>query len=215
LFAAGAVLLIAHPVFAGGRANYVEVASWDTGYQAQYTITNDGPGDLPKWTVAFDLPAGSAISSSWDSVLSRSGQHLVFDNAAWNGGLAPGSATTFGFVVVGLGRPASCKINGGPCDTLAPLAEAPRGRGNRGLRAPARRSVAQVTANTEVTGPGLAAGGVGERPSLHANPALAARRSQTAARRSRSSQRAPGRSARSSRTGAIARSDVRRRPRAA
>jgi len=123
---AGAILLVAGPAFAiGARANYVEVAAWETGYQAQYTITNDGPGDITHWRVIFDLPAGSSPSSSWDSARSGSGQHLIFDNAAWNGALAPGSSTSFGFVVSGLGRPVSCTINGGPCNTLAPLAMAP------------------------------------------------------------------------------------------
>jgi hypothetical protein len=122
LLVAGALLLIAHPTLAAGRANYIEVSSWETGYQAQYTITNDGPGNLPRWAVTFDLPAGSSISSSWDSELTTAGPHLAFNNAAWNGDLTPGSSTTFGFVVVGTGRPVGCKINTGPCDTLAPLA---------------------------------------------------------------------------------------------
>jgi len=126
LVVAGAILLVAGPALAvGARANYVEVASWETGYQAQYTITNDGPGDITHWRVIFDLPAGSTPSSTWDSVRSGSGQHLIFDNAAWNGALAPGSSTSFGFVIVGLGRPVRCTINGGPCDTLPPLAMAP------------------------------------------------------------------------------------------
>lgn len=126
LLVAGAILLIATPAHASARANYVEIAAWDTGYQAEYTITNDGPGTITRWRVIFDLPAGSSPSSSWDSVRSGSTQHLIFDNAAWNGELAPGSHTTFGFVVVGLGRPVGCTINGGPCDTLAPLTAAPR-----------------------------------------------------------------------------------------
>jgi hypothetical protein len=125
LLVVGAFLLIAHPAFAGDRANYVEISSWDTGYQAQYTITNDGPGTVTTWTVSFDLPSGSSISSSWDSVRAGAGQHLVFNNASWNGSLLPGESTTFGFVVVGLDRPQSCKINGGPCDTFPPLAPPP------------------------------------------------------------------------------------------
>ena len=122
LVVAGAILLFAGPAFAFGmRANYVEVAAWDTGYQAQYTIANDGPGSVSQWTVAFDLPASDTISSSWDSVLVRSGQHLVFTSASWNGALAPGQSTSFGFVVVGVTRPANCTINGGPCNTLPAL----------------------------------------------------------------------------------------------
>jgi len=118
----GATLLIAHPALAAGpRADYVEIASWDTGYQAQYTVANDGPGAFSQWTVAFDLPINNTISSSWDSVLTRSGTHLVFSNAAWNGDMPPGASTSFGFVVVGLARPTNCTINGGPCDTLPAL----------------------------------------------------------------------------------------------
>src|SRR5262245_32394481 len=133
LVVAGAILLVADPALAvGARANYVEVASWETGYQAQYTITNDGPGDITHWRVIFDLPAGSSPSSTWDSVRSGTGQHLIFDNAAWNGTLAPGSSTSFGFVIVGLGRPVRCTINGGPCDTLPPFAMAP----SRDVRSP-------------------------------------------------------------------------------
>jgi len=121
LLVASAILLLTRPAIAGDRANYVEVAAWDTGYQAQYTITNDGPGTLTTWTVAFDLPSGSTISSSWDSVHAGSAPHPIFNNATWNGELPPGGSTSFGFVVVGLGRPAGCTINGTPCDTLAPL----------------------------------------------------------------------------------------------
>jgi hypothetical protein len=138
-FLVGASLLITHPAFAAGpRADYVEVAAWDTGYQAQYTVANDGPGTMATWTVAFDLPASDSISSSWDSVLVRSGPHLVFSNAAWNGALTPGTFTTFGFVVVGTTRPANCTINGGPCDTLPAFAGVSRsrvspGRGDRAL----------------------------------------------------------------------------------
>ncbi len=122
LAVAGAILLFAGPAFAFGmRADYVEVAAWDTGYQAQYTIANDGPGSVSKWSVAFDLPTNATISSNWDSVLVRSGQHLVFTSAAWNSALVPGQATSFGFVVVGTARPANCTINGGPCNTLPAL----------------------------------------------------------------------------------------------
>jgi long-subunit fatty acid transport protein len=82
LVAAGAILLFAGPAFAFGvRANNVEVAAWDTGYQGQYTVANNGPGSVSQWTVAL-LPTSDMISSSWDSVLVRSGQHLVFTSAA-------------------------------------------------------------------------------------------------------------------------------------
>lgn len=142
----GAISLTGHSAFAAGRANYVEVAAWDTGYQAEYRITNDGPGDLTAWTVVFDLPTNNGISSSWDSVLARSGTRLVFRNAAWNGSLRPGESTSFGFVVVGLARPTNCTINGGPCDTFAPLANAaPHRRPAPAPQPSSERRIAAVT----------------------------------------------------------------------
>ncbi|HEX3761575.1 MAG TPA: cellulose binding domain-containing protein [Kofleriaceae bacterium] len=148
----GATLLIAHPAFAAGpRADYVEIASWDTGYQAQYTVANDGPGTISAWTVAFDLPANNTISSSWDSALTRSGTHLVFTNATWNGDLPPGAQTSFGFVVAGLTRPTNCRINGGPCDTLPALTErlppVPRSAPGPGDRVHQRREHGIVACN--------------------------------------------------------------------
>jgi hypothetical protein len=134
VLAVGVLSLMAHPASASVRANYVETAAWETGYQAEYRITNDGPGDVSSWTVVFDLPTNNQISSSWDSAFTRAAQRLIFRNASWNGSLAPGASTSFGFVVVGVTRPANCTVNGGPCDTLAPLARAPHRSGAAATR---------------------------------------------------------------------------------
>ena len=37
------------------------------------------------WVVEFDLPAGSTVSSSWESTRTSTGQHHRFANASWNG----------------------------------------------------------------------------------------------------------------------------------
>lgn len=57
------------------------------------------------WTVEFDLPAGTTVSSSWSAVRTQSGQHYTFTNVGWNGTIAPGAEQGFGFNAAGTGLP--------------------------------------------------------------------------------------------------------------
>ncbi|MFC6022001.1 cellulose binding domain-containing protein [Plantactinospora solaniradicis] len=116
---AGLAVLTAPTAYAARArltAAYVEASTWSTGYGGGYTVTNVGDAVAEGWTVEFDLPAGSRVTSSWSSVRSQTGQRYRFTNATWNGSLAPGASADFGFNVSGLGRPTSCLVNGQPCD---------------------------------------------------------------------------------------------------
>ncbi|MEU1721642.1 cellulose binding domain-containing protein [Nonomuraea sp. NPDC005692] len=46
------------------------------------------------WTVTFTLPPGHTITGSWNGAVTVSGRTVTFRNAAHNGTLAPGAATT-------------------------------------------------------------------------------------------------------------------------
>ncbi|MER7503165.1 endo-1,4-beta-xylanase [Nonomuraea pusilla] len=73
---------------------------WDNGYVVQpVTVTNTGSSALGGWTVTFTLPAGHAITGSWNAALTVSGQTVTARNLAYNGSLAPDASTTFGFQV--------------------------------------------------------------------------------------------------------------------
>ena len=48
------------------EASYQTVTSWGTGYTGQYTITNPGTAAVTGWTLAFQLPDGTSVSSLWD-----------------------------------------------------------------------------------------------------------------------------------------------------
>lgn len=114
---AGALLfLLAPPASAAtGTAVFTKTADWGTAYQAQYTITNTGSSTLDSWTVQFDLPSGTAVGTYWDALLTTSGNHSTFSNRDYNGSLAPGASTTFGWVSSGPGTPTGCLLNGNPC----------------------------------------------------------------------------------------------------
>ncbi len=114
----GAAVLIAQPAFAAGvTATFTKTSSWETGFEAKYTITNGTTTTISSWTVAFDLPAGMSISASWDSVRTDSGNRHSFANAGWNGTIAAGGTASFGFDAVGNGTavPSNCTINGASC----------------------------------------------------------------------------------------------------
>ncbi|WP_406674040.1 cellulase family glycosylhydrolase [Nonomuraea sp. N2-4H] len=73
---------------------------WSDGYVVQpVTVTNDGDSGITGWTVTFTLPAGHTPAGSWNASLSVSGQTVTARNAAYNGTLAPGGSTGFGFQV--------------------------------------------------------------------------------------------------------------------
>ncbi|MGI5268413.1 PQQ-dependent sugar dehydrogenase [Nonomuraea sp. CA-218870] len=67
---------------------------WATGYVVQpVTVTNTGTSPVTGWRVTVTLPAGHQITGSWNAA----GSGAVFENAPYNGALAPGQSTTFGF----------------------------------------------------------------------------------------------------------------------
>jgi chitinase len=97
-------------------ATFGKDSDWGTGYQGKYTITNGTSATITSWTIAFDLPTGTTMGSYWDVLISSSGNHYVATNRTYNGTIAAGGATSFGFVASGSGAPTNCTINGASCD---------------------------------------------------------------------------------------------------
>src|SRR5689334_14535063 len=118
LVAGGTAVALAPDAHAAGAAlsaTFVRTSSWNSGYGADYVITNTGDATATGWTVEFDLPAGTTVTSSWSSVRASAGNHHRFSNVSWNGTVAPGATVSFGFNVAALGVPLGCTINGAPC----------------------------------------------------------------------------------------------------
>ncbi|MBO3748750.1 cellulose binding domain-containing protein [Streptosporangiaceae bacterium NEAU-GS5] len=74
-------------------------SQWSTGYVIQpVTVTNTGTATITSWTVTITLPAGHALTGSWNATVTTSGQTVTAKSVAHNGTLAPGASTTsFGF----------------------------------------------------------------------------------------------------------------------
>ncbi|MCX5363358.1 cellulose binding domain-containing protein [Streptomyces sp. NBC_00124] len=125
----GAILLTGTAQAAGVGAAYTRTSDWSTGYTAQYVVTNNSGETEKGWTLEFDLPSGSGLSSLWNAESSVSGQHITVRPAKWDTeGLAPGKSVTVGFVVNGTGDPSGCLIDDAACSADDGATPEPSGR---------------------------------------------------------------------------------------
>ncbi|MGW0827332.1 glycosyl hydrolase family 18 protein [Streptomyces sp. NPDC002845] len=97
-------------------ATYAKTQDWGTGFEGKWTVKNTGTTTIGSWTVEWDFPSGTSVTSAWDADVTSSGTHWTARNKTWNGTLAPGASVSFGFNGSGPGAPADCKLNGGSCD---------------------------------------------------------------------------------------------------
>ncbi|MFG3476653.1 glycosyl hydrolase family 18 protein [Streptomyces sp. NPDC047980] len=97
-------------------ATYAKVQDWGSGFEGKWTVKNTGTTSISSWTVEWDFPSGTSVTSAWDADVTSSGTHWTAKNKSWNGTLAPGATVSFGFNGAGAGSPADCRINGGSCD---------------------------------------------------------------------------------------------------
>lgn len=75
-------------------------SQWQTGYVVQpATVTNTTTTAIRGWRVSFTLPAGQSIVGSWNATLSGTTGTVTATNMSYNGNLAPGGRTDFGFQV--------------------------------------------------------------------------------------------------------------------
>ncbi|MBL7253816.1 GH12 family glycosyl hydrolase domain-containing protein [Paractinoplanes lichenicola] len=94
--------------------------TWNTGLTANVTVANTGSTALNGWALAFTLPAGQSITSSWNAALTGSSGAVTARNIAWNGAIAPGASASFGFQATHTGStaaPSAFSLNGSPCTT--------------------------------------------------------------------------------------------------
>jgi chitodextrinase len=70
---------------------------WSTGFTATVTVTNTGTVAIQSWRVSWTWPGSQQITSLWNGNLTQSGSSESVTNMSYNGGLAPGGSTSFGF----------------------------------------------------------------------------------------------------------------------
>jgi hypothetical protein len=99
-------------------ASYQAGTGWGTGYSGQYTITNPGTTAVSGWTLGFQLPDGTSISSLWDGSYTDDGGRVTVTSDSWDSTIQPGGSVSVGFVTTSTGQagqPSGCTINGASC----------------------------------------------------------------------------------------------------
>lgn len=75
--------------------------AWSGGFTATVTVTNTGDRALTGWSADWTFPADQTVGNAWNATVTQSGRSAHAVNASYNGALAPGAATTFGFQGIG------------------------------------------------------------------------------------------------------------------
>ncbi|MFC0028606.1 cellulose binding domain-containing protein [Micromonospora chaiyaphumensis] len=91
---------------------------WNNGFTADVTITNTGSSTVNGWTLNYNLPSGQTITGSWNATVTQSGSAVTARNLSYNGTLAPGASTSFGYQATlsgGFSTRSSFTLNGSTC----------------------------------------------------------------------------------------------------
>jgi Cellulose binding domain len=88
------------PPPSGACAATSSVNAWNGGFVATVKVTAGSAG-TNGWAVALTLPAGVAVTSTWNATPTGSSGAVRFGNVAYNGKLTSGQSTEFGFQATG------------------------------------------------------------------------------------------------------------------
>ncbi|MEU4826921.1 glycosyl hydrolase family 18 protein [Actinomadura sp. NPDC023710] len=120
--AAATALLTAPPASSAQAvtATCKKTSDWGTGFDGNCTITNGTGSAISSWKLEADLPSGTSVGNVWNATKTVSGNHYTFANTGWNGTIAAGATTSFGFGGTGSGWFTGCTVNGATCDGSTP-----------------------------------------------------------------------------------------------
>lgn len=85
------------PAGDGCTAAYRVSNSWPGGFQGEVTVKNTGTSATTGWTVKWSFPNGQTITQLWSGAHTQTGADVTVKNVSWNGALAAGASTAFGF----------------------------------------------------------------------------------------------------------------------
>ncbi len=81
----------------GCTATYAVSNQWSGGFQAEVRVTA-GAAAIRGWTVTWTFANGQTVSQAWNATVTSQGAAVTARNVSYNGALAAGASTTFGFL---------------------------------------------------------------------------------------------------------------------
>jgi predicted carbohydrate-binding protein with CBM5 and CBM33 domain len=92
------------PASTGCSAMYNVTGAWTGGFQGEVMV-HAGTTPVRGWTVSFTFPGSQTVTQLWSGKATSSGSLTTVTNESWNGSIAAGSYTTFGFLGSGSAPP--------------------------------------------------------------------------------------------------------------
>ena len=108
------------PVAGTCRVVYTVLNSWTGGFQAEVKVTNTGTAALTAWTVRWTFANGQTITQIWNATATATAGAVAASNVSYNGTIAAGGTTTFGFLGSWTGTntvPTAFTLNNTACTT--------------------------------------------------------------------------------------------------
>ena len=93
---------------------------WGGGFTGNVTVANTGTAPWTSWTVAFAFPGDEKVTSAWNATVTQSGANVTATSMSYNGAIAPGATTSFGFQgtwSASSASPTAFTVNGSACTT--------------------------------------------------------------------------------------------------
>ncbi|MFC5908792.1 glycoside hydrolase family 6 protein [Streptacidiphilus monticola] len=78
-------------------ATYTISSDWGAGFNANVTVANTGSTAISSWKVTWTFGGNQAISNMWNASYTQSGASVSAVNMNYNGSIAAGANTSFGF----------------------------------------------------------------------------------------------------------------------
>uniref|UniRef100_UPI001CED1189 cellulose-binding domain-containing protein n=1 Tax=Streptomyces sp. HPF1205 TaxID=2873262 RepID=UPI001CED1189 len=80
----------------GCKVDYTITSQWSGGFGANVNVTNLGD-PVSSWQVGWTFASGQTVTQLWNGSYTQSGSQVTVTNASYNGSLATGASTAFGF----------------------------------------------------------------------------------------------------------------------
>ncbi|MFI7079543.1 CotH kinase family protein [Micromonospora sp. NPDC049903] len=90
----------------GCTATYAVTSQWSGGFQGEVRVTA-GSRAISGWTVTWTFAGGQTVSQAWNATVTSQGSAVTARNVSYNGTLAAGASTTFGFLGSTTGTPSA------------------------------------------------------------------------------------------------------------
>ena len=81
----------------GCTATFTNSSDWGSGFTGAVTVKNNGSAATNSWKVTLTNSGNQTVTNLWNGTYAQSGKVVTVNNSAYNGAIAAGGTTSFGF----------------------------------------------------------------------------------------------------------------------